>query len=36
MENVDRAQNSNAYAKARDIFKTAGYDLTEIVLDASR
>ena len=36
MENVDRAQKSNAYAKARDIFKSAGYGLTEIVLDASR
>lgn len=36
MENVDRAQKSNAYAKARDIFKSARYGLTEIVLDASR
>lgn len=35
MENVDRAKNSNAYAKARAIFKEAGYGLTEIVLDAS-
>lgn len=35
MENVDRAQNSNAYAVARNIFKEAGYGLTEIVLDAS-
>lgn len=35
MENVDRAQKSNAYSFARDIFKTAGYGLTEIVLDAS-
>ena len=36
MENVDRAQKSNAYANARQIFKSAGYGLTEIVLDASR
>lgn len=35
MENVDRAQSSNAYASARKIFKAAGYGLTEIVLDAS-
>ncbi len=35
MENVDRAKNSNAYASARQIFKNAGYGLTEIVLDAS-
>ena len=35
MENVDRAQKSNAYACARKIFKSAGYGLTEIVLDAS-
>lgn len=35
MENVDRAQKSNAYAAARTIFKEAGYGLTEIVLDAS-
>lgn len=35
MENVDRAQKSNAYASARTIFKNAGYGLTEIVLDAS-
>lgn len=35
MENVDRAQKSNAYACARKIFKDAGYGLTEIVLDAS-
>ena len=32
MENVDRARKSNAYAKAREIFKRAGYGLTEIVL----
>ncbi len=36
MENVDRAQKSNAYTKAREIFKSAGYGLTEIVLDASK
>ena len=35
MENVDRAKNSHAYASARDIFKQAGYGLTEIILDAS-
>ena len=35
MENVDRARNSRAYSMARDIFKEAGYGLTEVVLDAS-
>ena len=35
MENVDRAKKSHAYANAREIFKNAGYGLTEIVLDAS-
>lgn len=35
MENVDRARRSNAYASARQIFKSANYGLTEIVLDAS-
>ncbi len=35
MENVDRAQKSNAYAYARGVFKDAGYGLTEVVLDAS-
>ncbi len=35
MENVDRAKNSQAYAKARKIFKQDGYGLTEIILDAS-
>lgn len=35
MENVDRAEISNAYAYARQTFKEAGYGLTEIVLDAS-
>ncbi|MBP5623128.1 MAG: DNA cytosine methyltransferase [Thermoguttaceae bacterium] len=36
MENVARAQSSAAYARARAIFKEAGYGLTELVLDASR
>jgi DNA (cytosine-5)-methyltransferase 1 len=35
MENVDRSQNSAAYAEARSIYKKAGYGLTEKVLDAS-
>lgn len=35
MENVDRAQKSEAYTSARDIFKKAGYGLTEKILDAS-
>lgn len=35
MENVARARQSKAYAKAREIFKISGYGLTEIVLDAS-
>ncbi|MGI6235840.1 MAG: DNA cytosine methyltransferase [Christensenellales bacterium] len=35
MENVDRAQKSNAYADARDLFIKSGYGLTEIVLNAS-
>lgn len=35
MENVDRARNSKAYASAREVFKEAGYGLTEVVLDAS-
>lgn len=35
MENVDRAEKSNAYASARKTFKDAGYGLTEVVLDAS-
>ena len=35
MENVDRAQQSNAYNSAREKLKKAGYGLTEIVLDAS-
>ncbi len=35
MENVDRAQKSNAYSYARQTFKDSGYGLTEILLDAS-
>lgn len=35
MENVDRAEKSNAYAYARETLKDAGYGLTEMVLDAS-
>lgn len=35
MENVDRAQNSDAYKNARKIFKKAGYGLSENVLNAS-
>lgn len=35
MENVARAQKSNAYAEARKVFKRAGYGLTERVLTAS-
>jgi DNA (cytosine-5)-methyltransferase 1 len=35
MENVDRAQQSDAYSNARSIFKAAGYGLTEHVYDAS-
>ena len=35
MENVDRAQKSRAYLKARKIFVKAGYGLTEKVLNAS-
>lgn len=35
MENVDRAEKSNTFAEAREIFKKAGYGLTQIVLDAS-
>lgn len=35
MENVERAASSEAYRKARKIFKEAGYGLTEKVLDAS-
>lgn len=35
MENVDRSLNSVTYAEAREIFRSAGYGLTETVLDAS-
>lgn len=35
MENVARAESSNAYKMAREEFREAGYGLTEIVLDAS-
>ena len=35
MENVDRAQQSNAFADARHTFKESGYGLTEIILDSS-
>lgn len=35
MENVARAQKSNAFNKAKQMFKDSGYGLTEIVLDAS-
>ena len=35
MENVERATLSKAYKAARDIFKAAGYGLSENVLDAS-
>lgn len=34
MENVARAQGSRSYSVARQIFKEAGYGLTEIVVDA--
>ena len=36
MENVPRAKKSNAYQKARMLYKANDYGLTEIVLDASR
>lgn len=35
MENVDRAQQSEAYKRARAILKEAGYGLTEHIYDAS-
>lgn len=35
MENVARAHSTQTYARARTVFKSAGYGLTEIVLDAS-
>jgi DNA (cytosine-5)-methyltransferase 1 len=34
MENVSRAQSSKAFADAREVFKDAGYGLTETVLNA--
>lgn len=36
MENVSRARSSTAYNEARELFKAAGYGLTEKVLDASK
>ena len=36
MENVDRAEQSNAFKHARQIFKDSGYGITQIVLDASK
>lgn len=36
MENVPRARESKAYAKARALYKEHQYGLTEVVLDASR
>lgn len=36
MENVPRAQQSKAFAKAKQLYKNHNYGLTEIVLDASR
>lgn len=36
MENVARTRNSGIYAKAREIYKEAGYGLTEKVIDASK
>lgn len=36
MENVDRAEKSHAFEKARIVFKNAGYGLTQMVLDASK
>lgn len=35
MENVSRAQHSDAMATAKQLFKAAGYGLTFVVLDAS-
>lgn len=35
MENVERTRKSMAYKNARGILKSAGYGITEIVLDAS-
>lgn len=36
MENVDRAMKSKAFESAESIFKSSGYGLTKIVLDASK
>lgn len=36
MENVPRAKDSQAFARARALYKEHNYGLTEIVLDASR
>lgn len=36
MENVSRAQMSQAYKEARKLFKDAGYGLTEQIIDASK
>lgn len=36
MENVDRIQKAKIFADAKQVFKAAGYGLTEVVLDASR
>lgn len=35
MENVERTKGSKSYLKARDVYKSVGYGLTEVVLDAS-
>ena len=35
MENVNRIEKSGAYMKARNMFRAAGYGLTEVLLDAS-
>ena len=36
MENVPRVRESIAYNKARELYVSAGYGMTELVLDASR
>ncbi len=36
MENVPRTRESNAYAKAKILYRQYNYGLTEVVLDASR
>ena len=36
MENVPRAKESQAYARARALYTASNYGLTEVVLDASR